>query len=205
MKKLPITLTILLIASMQARSQGLPETGAQAVTQQSTDSANTIPSSQRRGTDSSEESIELPDAPLPKDLAHERGPCPAGDSHRCALLGGFRFYEHTSLTEHDKTWVQAMSHPIMWGAATALVLSTAFDAEGTQACLRAHTCTEGNPIMGKHPSRARMYGTAMPLNAITIFAMGKLKKQGDGFPAFFLTSIMAFGHCYFGTLGFAAR
>ncbi|MFI5059518.1 MAG: hypothetical protein ACHQLQ_15205 [Candidatus Acidiferrales bacterium] len=205
MKKLAITLTILLVASMQAPAKDLPKTGAQTSPQQSADSKNMIPSLQGPGPDSSEESVELPDAPMPKDLAHERGPCPAGDSHPCALLGGFRFYEQTSLTEHDKTWGQAMSHPIMWGTATALVLSTAYDAEGTRACLRAHTCSEANPIFGKHPNRARMYGTAMPMNAVVIFAMGKLKKQGDGFPAFFITSVTTFMHCFFGTTGFAAR
>lgn len=66
MKKLVITFTLLLIASMQARAQGLPETSAQTSTQQSTDSANTIPPLQRQGTNASQESIELPDAPLPK-------------------------------------------------------------------------------------------------------------------------------------------
>jgi hypothetical protein len=205
MKKLAITLIILLVASMQVRADDILKTGAQISPRQSADSKNTIATLQGPGADSSEESIELPDAPMPKDMPHERGPCPAGDSQPCALLGGFRFYERTSLTEHDKTWGQAMSHPIMWGAATALVLSTALDIEGTHACLKAHTCTEGNPIMGKHPNRGRMYGTAMPLNAITIFAMGKLKKQGDGFPTFFLVSVISFAHCYFGMTGFAAR
>jgi hypothetical protein len=205
MKRVTIALTILLVASMQARAKDLPKIGAQTPPQQSADSKNAIPTLQEPGAESSEESIELPDAPIPKDLAHERGPCPAGNDMPCALLGGFRFKERTTLTEHDKTWGQAMSHPIMWGAATALVLSTAYDIEGTHACLKAHTCTEGNPILGKHPSRARMYGSAMPMNAIAIFAMGKLKKQGDGFPAFFLVSVISFAHCYFGMTGFAAR
>lgn len=205
MKKVALTLTILLAASMQVRAQGLPETDAQASPQQLADSANTTPTLQRRGAELPEKSIELPDAPMPKDLAHERGPCPAGNDQPCALLGGLRFYKRTTLTEHDKTWGQAMGHPVMWVSATALVLSTAYDIEGTQACLKAHACREGNPIIGKHPSRARMYGTAMPLNAITIFAMGRLKKQGDGYPAVFIASILSFAHCYLGTAGFAAR
>jgi hypothetical protein len=205
MNKVAITLTILLVASMQARATDIPKAGTQTSLQQSADSKNTIPVSQLPGADPSEESIELPDAPMPKDMAHERGPCPAGNYMPCALLGGFRFKGGTSLTEHDKSWGQAMSHPIMWGTATALALSTAFDIEGTHACLRAHTCTEANPIMGKHPSRARMYGTAMPLNGVVIFAMGKLKKQGNGYTAFSLVSIMAYVHCYFGMTGFAAR
>jgi hypothetical protein len=205
MEKIAITLTILLVASTQTRANDTPKSGTQTPMRQSADSKNTIPVSQLQGADPSEESIELPEAPIPKDMAHERGPCPAGDTLPCALLGGFRFNEHTSLTEHDKTWGQAMSHPIMWGTATALVLSTTVDIEGTHACLRAHTCTEANPIMGKHPSRVRMYGTAMPLNGVIIFAMGKLKKQGDGFTAFSLVSIISYVHCYFGMTGFAAR
>ncbi len=205
MRKVALSLTILLAASMQVRAQGLPETGMQASPGQSADSANTIPTLQGRGADSPEMSIELPDAPMPKDLAHERGPCPAGNDQPCALLGGFRFFKRTTLTEYDKTWGQAMRHPVMWVSATALVLSTAYDIEGTQACLKAHACSESNPIMGKHPSRARMYGTAMPLNAIAIFAMGKLKKQGDGYPAVFVASILSFAHCYLGMSAFAAR
>lgn len=115
MKRVTIALTILLVASMQAHAKDIPKIGAQTPPRQSADSKNTIPTLQGPGADSSEESIELPDAPMPKDLAHERGPCPAGNEMPCALLGRFRFKERTTLTEHDKTWGQAMSHPIMWG------------------------------------------------------------------------------------------
>jgi hypothetical protein len=205
MKKVALTFIILLTASMQVRAQGLPGIDAQASLGQTANSANTVPTPQQRSADIPEMNIELPDAPMPKDLAHERGPCPAGNNMPCALLGGYRFYERTTLTEHDKTWGQAMKRPIMWVSATALVLSTAYDIEGTQACLKAHACSEGNPIMGKHPSRARMCGTAMPVNAITIFAMGKLKKQGHGYAAVFIASILSFTHCYLGMSAFAAR
>jgi len=205
MKKVAITLALLLVASTEVRAQGLPGIDAQASLRQSANSASTVPTLQQQSADLPEMYVELPDAPMPKDVAHERGPCPAGNNMPCALLGGLRFYKRTTLTEHDKTWGQAMRHPIMWVSVTALVLSTAYDIEGTQACLKAHSCSEGNPIMGKHPSRARMYGTAMPLNAITIFAMGKLKKQGDGYPAVFIASILSFTHCYLAMSAFAAR
>jgi hypothetical protein len=62
--------------------------------------------------------------------------------------------------------------------------ATIADIEGTEACLHAHTCKEGNPIAGSNPSRAQAYGTSIPVN-LGIYALsGWLKKTGNGNPAF---------------------
>ncbi len=145
----------------------------------------------------------LPDKPVPKDITPREG-CPDIDGAPCANFGGFRFFNNTTFTEHNRTWGQAMSHPIMWITATALFASTVFDIEGTQHCLALKACTEANPIFGKHPSRARAYGTAIPLFAVGLYSMGRLKQSGHGFGAFFVAFTGIALHSWFGMPGWAA-
>jgi hypothetical protein len=40
------------------------------------------------------------------------------------------------------------------------------DAELSLYCISKGLCTEGNPLYGKHPSRARVYGTIIPLRLV---------------------------------------
>src|SRR5579859_6929958 len=126
---------------------------------------------------------ELPDKPLPNNIVPREG-CPDVDTAPCGNYGGFRFFRNTTLTEHDKTWRQAMSHPSMYVSAALLIGSTVLDAEGTLHCLQYVGCSELNPLLGRHPSRARIYLTAMPINALGIYGMGRLKQRGHGRFAF---------------------
>ena len=129
----------------------------------------------------------LPDAPIPIIPNIQDGPlpCPAGIGKPCPLLGGRRYFRDPShMTEHDATWGKAMRNPMMVAGGLLNLASTIADIEGTQACLHAHTCTEGNPLFGANPSRTRAYGIGIPLG-FAIYSMSAwLKKNGEGNLAF---------------------
>src|SRR5437879_3541261 len=147
-----------------------------------------------------------PDAPIPVLPGVQDGPlpCPAGIGKPCPLLGGrLYFSDPVHMTEHDATWGKAMRNPGMISAFLVNLVSTIADIEGTEACLHAHACIEGNPLFGAHPGRAKAYGIGMPLN-FTIYAMsGWLKKNGDGNLAFGLLWGGTMLHTYEAAHGFS--
>jgi len=51
------------------------------------------------------------------------------------------------------------------------------DIERAQHCLAARTCVEGNPLFGPGPSRARMYGIAVPIAVAAQYAGWKFRKK----------------------------
>jgi hypothetical protein len=81
--------------------------------------------------------------------------------------------------------------------------ATVADIEGTQACLHAHTCTEANPLFGSNPSRARAYGTAIPIAFATYAMAARLKKDGNGNLAFGILWAATAVHFYLAASGFA--
>lgn len=108
------------------------------------------------------------------------------------------------MTQHDLTWGQAARNPAMLIADALNLAATVADIEGTQACLHAHTCTEANPIFGSNPSRARAYGTAIPIAFATYAMAALLKKRGDGNIAFAVLWAATAVHFYEAVGGFAA-
>ncbi len=151
--------------------------------------------------DRNKESSSLPDAPTPQD-DRERTPCPAGTGSPCAFLDGrpyFRDLGHE--TEHDRTTWQAFKNPLILAASSAVIAATVLDAEGTVACIKVGTCREMNPLYGSHPGRVRIYSIAMPLNAVLIYSMAKMKRNGDGNRAFAIGAIASAVHSYFGLDG----
>lgn len=147
----------------------------------------------------------LPDAPRPQLDDHERTPCPEGDFKPCALLGGKRYFpDRSRMTQHDKTVWQGFKHPMILAGTALLVAATVYDIEGTQACLRAGTCRETNPIYGSHPSRARAYSIAMPLNGFLIYLSARQKRRGDGNTAFAALYLSSAIHFYFGRSAYSA-
>jgi hypothetical protein len=127
----------------------------------------------------------LIESPKPKLNVDEVSACPEGAGKPCALIGGRRYYPDAwGLARHDRTWRQAMLTPGMLIGAGLLIASTVADVETTNSCITAHTCSEGNPLFGKNPSRALMYGVSMPINAGVIFFYAKEKRHGRGFPGF---------------------
>jgi hypothetical protein len=140
----------------------------------------------------------LPDMPLPHPLIPQDGPapCPAGAGKPCALLGGRLYFKDPfHMTEHNATWRQAMKNPFMIVGEILNMAATIADVEGTQACLHARTCKEGNPLTGSNPSRASSYGITVPIS-LGIYALsGWLKKEGQG--------NLAFGMLWGGTVAHA--
>jgi len=129
----------------------------------------------------------LPEAPIPvlPNLQDGPAPCPAGVGKPCALLGGrLYFSDPAHMTEHDQTLWKAMRNPMLLAGGLINLAATVADIEGTQACLRVHTCTEGNPLFGRNPSRARSYGIGVPLTFANYLLCAQLKKMGSGNWAF---------------------
>jgi hypothetical protein len=51
------------------------------------------------------------------------------------------------------------------------------DVETTMHDLQGHTAGELNPLFGQHPTRPRLYGINVPLNALSFFVSYRLKKS----------------------------
>ena len=166
--------------------------------------AQTEPPTQEKQSQDAKAS--LPDNPIPVQPGIQDGPapCPAGVGIPCSLLGGRLYFpDPMHMTEHNKTLWQVATSPGMVAAYALNMAGTIVDIEGTQACLHANTCREADPIFGSHPSRARAYGTAIPLNLANYAAAAYLKKYGKGNLAFGLLWATTVAHVYFGASGFA--
>jgi len=147
----------------------------------------------------------LPDNPIPvlPSLQDGPAPCPSGNGESCALLGGRAYFsDPIHMTEHDATWANAARNPAMLVGYALNLAATVADIEGTQACLRRHTCTEANPLFGSNPSRARSYGIGIPLDLVAYAALAFLKKSGQGNPAFGILWGATVAHIYFASAGF---
>jgi hypothetical protein len=149
----------------------------------------------------------LPEARIPvlPNLQDGPAPCPAGVGKPCALLGGrLYFNDPAHMTEHNRTLWQAMRNPMLLTGGIINLAATVADIEGTEACIHAHTCTEANPMFGKHPGRASFYGVGMPLSFVNYLWAAHLKKEGKGNWAFGLMWVATTVHIYEAAQGFAA-
>ncbi len=66
---------------------------------------------------------------------------------------------------------------IAWGFAFGMMVA---DAEITAHCLKRPTCIEGNPILGKKPSRARIYGIKAIPAGLAFYLSQKWKRDDSG-------------------------
>ena len=131
-------------------------------------------------------------------------PCPSGTGKPCALLGGrLYFSDPIHMTEHNQTWARAARNPALLVADVLNLAATVADVEGTESCLRAHVCREQNPLLGHSPSRARAYGTVVPIDMGLYALAAWLKKQGQGNLAFGTLWCTTMAHTYFAVEGFA--
>lgn len=172
--------------------------GGSACAQEQSTNEGTIPPIDSRN---------LPDNPIPVQPSRQDGPapCPAGTGKPCALLGGRLYFpDPWHMTEHDKTWWQAARNPGLLVGFALNLASTVADAEGTQACLHAHTCIEGNPLFGKRPTRLRAYGTAVPISLAIYSYDAWLKKTGNGNFVFGALWAWTMAHTYLAVKGFDA-
>jgi hypothetical protein len=148
----------------------------------------------------------LPGDPIPvlPSLQDGPAPCPSGEGKSCPLLGGRTYFsDPIHMTQHDLTWGKAAKNPAMLIADALNLAATVADIEGTQACLHSHTCSEANPLFGSKPSRARAYGTAMPISFVTYAMAARLKKDGNGNFAFGILWAATAIHVYFAADAFS--
>jgi hypothetical protein len=124
-----------------------------------------------------ERSNKLSDAPSPKP-ENEVSPCPDGIGKPCPALGGHLYFVAPfHFDEPDKSWRQAMGHPLMWTTSALLVGLTAKQLVQTDRCINANkpAC---NIVFQKN--RAAAYAVNIPLTAAMIWHAGKLKESGQG-------------------------
>ncbi len=200
MKRMLVTLAVTLFSAVvtQAQSELIPA-DLPLTSFRSLEIIPVIPAPQKSG-------VTLPEAPIPVVPGLQDGPlpCPAGIAKPCPLLGGRLYFNDPShMTEHDATLGKAMRNPLMVVGGLLNLASTIADIEGTEACLNAHTCTEGNPLFGANPSRAKAYGIGIPLGLATYVMSSWLKKNGDGNLAFGLIWGGTMAHVYEAAHGFA--
>jgi hypothetical protein len=135
-----------------------------------------------------------PDSPKPKIETDQPTPCPAGPGKPCALLGGRTYFpDPWKMTQHDRTWADAMKHPAIWGTSAFLLGTSVLDIEGTDHCLEIHECREANPLMPKTVDRPRQYATVLGVDALEVYFFGRAKRRGKGnteFVAIFGTSLL---------------
>jgi len=140
---------------------------------------------------------DLPDAPIPILPQKQDGPmpCPAGVGLPCSLLGGRLYFSDPShMTQHDKTWFDALKNPMILGGILFNEAALVWDYRTTRACIDVHHCKEGNPIMGQ--SRAQELGVGLSLNAFQIYNVTRLKQHGKGNAALFLMATGAVLHAF---------
>lgn len=121
----------------------------------------------------------LPEAPIAKPSPKL---CPDGFRKPCAMLGG-RLYWPSSLSEHDRSWGKAISHPPMLIISSLVVASFIADYKTTRNCLDRGHGREANPLLGQ--SRAQQLGVGLTVTGLSIWSVGKLKQQGNGSLAVF--------------------
>jgi hypothetical protein len=133
----------------------------------------------------SESSRSLPDASKPIQPNPQPSPCPQGVGKPCASLGGRLYFpDILHMTEHDRSWGRAMSHPAMIVGTLLNVGAAAWDYQTTRYCIEHGAGREANPIMGQ--SRAQELAVGIGITAFSTWATGKLKENGDGNRAFFI-------------------
>jgi hypothetical protein len=98
------------------------------------------------------------------------------------------------MTQHDKTWLDALKNPLMLGGLAVNLGSAIWDYRATRACIDSHRCSEGNPLMGQ--SRAQELTVGFGLTGALYFLAAKLKQHGNGNTAFALLSANATMHTY---------
>jgi len=127
----------------------------------------------------------LSDSPIPvlPNIQDGPFPCPAGEGRPCALLGGrLYFRDPAHMTEHDKSWADAMKNKGMLLGMSLNAAALVWDYKTTRHCVDTHRGKEGNPLMGQ--TRAQELGVGISLSAFAYFLSGKLKEHGDGNYAF---------------------
>ncbi len=66
---------------------------------------------------------------------------------------------------------------LLWGFAFGMMVA---DAEITAHCLKRPNCFEGNQILGKKPSRARIYGIKAMPTAVAFYFSQRWKRDDSG-------------------------
>lgn len=164
---------LLIVSSTQAQTQA--DTSRPFETQTSPVASTLIEPEQQ------DAKKELPDAPIPVLPSRSDAPlpCPAGDGKPCALLGGrLYFRDPLRMTQHDKTWVDALKNPLILGGLAVNIGTTAWLYRVARACVDSHQCRVGNPLLGQ--SRAQELTVTVGATALFYFMAAKLKQSGKG-------------------------
>lgn len=180
MKDALVALSLTLLWAGGARAQSADPSKPASVETQSVEITSTLVEQGQQGNQQT-----LLDTPIPILPSKQDGPvpCPAGVGRPCALLGGRLYFSDPSrMAQHDKSWAGALKHPMILGGLAANMASSIWDYRATRHCIAAHTCKEGNPLMGQ--TRAQQLSVGIGLNVTLYFLAAKLKQYGKGNQAF---------------------
>lgn len=93
------------------------------------------------------------------------------------------------LTDGTRQWYEQLPVPhktadkAFWVSTLLSVGLTVADAENTKYALGRPGATESNPLFGKNPSRARMYGIMLPIAGLTSYYSFRYKREDDALKA----------------------
>ena len=119
-------------------------------------------------------SAELPEAPSAIGGSPD-GPASEPDPGKTCLVSSTPAMERTSHGSGrtlDRQFI--LLHTLSTVALVADLETTAHDLEGQSKS------GELNPLFGQHPTRARLYGISVPLNALSLYVSYRYKKSAPG-------------------------
>lgn len=129
---------------------------------------------------------EKPDSPKPKVVASQMSKADR-DAYLCQKYG---------CDKPVSTLKEAATQGSTKYFIIAYVAANVFDEESTQACIRARTCVESNPLMGQ--SRAQAYAVGGALATVTILSALELRKHNHPVAAGILLTVPTIIHINLG-------
>lgn len=198
------TITVLLVTLFFSASAQAQTPAQNSRAPEKTNQAAAVTASGAPQPDSSTDS---PQDLLPVGLQHRQGTldspqaksddqrtaCPGGNGKACASLGGRVYFSDTlALSRHSESWADAARSPGMLLSFGLLTASTIADLETAQSCIHAHSCREGDPLLGQ--SRYQAYPVAMSFNVFAFWATAEQKRHGHGAAPFFILWCATAGH-----------
>lgn len=90
------------------------------------------------------------------------------------------------MTEHDRTWFDAMKNPMMVAGAAVNLGTNVWLYREVRACIGRHAC--------KSLSNTKQLTMTIGLSSLVYFFAGKEKQEGDGNTAFALLAVSSAVH-----------
>jgi hypothetical protein len=167
---LTITVTAFLLSAAPLRAQQLPRDGIDVSNAPQITPATQPPQTIDPPLPKVPSSEELPDAPSAavaprsQDNSTAQGPMLTGLAVRTLSIQEDTFRKPKTV---DRQFILLNA---------LAVAATVVDLELSVRCIEAGKCVEGNPLFGKHPSRAKLYAINIPVSTLLLYMSYHYKK-----------------------------